>query len=363
MTVQQGMDTARARQIADGLRVQGNALSALGPQGSAMMQVLDQVWNGPDTEHFAREWNSARPQIDQAGTSLTDMANELARQAEEQDLASEGSGFGPGLPPPVPPLPPLPPLPPPPPGFFEKIGELLSDAWGWVKDGWDWIRENFPIPAWFADLIAIVDEIKDIFRKAPFLKHVFKIFGKITPFVGLAIGLWDMGEAIFRFFDEGFTKDSVLQFFEGLTGAIAGGLGIAAIFATGTIVGAPAGVVLGALALVFGGISIGIGIYRDYDEEIDAFVQEAWPYIEPHLPGMPLPLPQFPPPTIPVPEMPEGPGMPNPYPAPTIPDWPGMPTPTVPDLGWPQVPSLPSLPELPGLPKPTLPSLPLPGLW
>lgn len=365
MSVAEGMETGRARSIADQLRSQGSVIGDVAARGSAMMSVLEDVWQGPDVEQFAREWGSARPQLDRAEQLVRDMGEELARQAEDQDRASEGSGIGPGSPqlpklPGLPDFPGLPGLPKLPsfPDIFGVIGDLLKGAW-------DFLRSSaYSIPALLADALAWADEAFQVLKNLKWLKWLslpLKLLGRVTPFIGAVLGLWDMGEAIYRWFTEGFSKDSVLQFFQGLTGTIAGGLGIAAIFATGTILGAPAGLVLGALALVFGGISIGIGIYREFDDEIDAAAKWAWDNgliggpLNPNspLPGFPLPLPQFPPPTIP------GPG---------LPDWPGAPTPTVPQLPIPNLPGIPtptfpSLPSLPGLPKPSFPGIPMPRLW
>lgn len=364
MTVEQGMDTARARGIADQLGTQGSALDAIGAQGSAMMQLLNDVWSGPDTEQFAREWQSARPRIDRAGQALTDMGRELRRQADQQDVASEGAGLGPGGPtPPGLPLPPIPPLPiprlPSLPDIFAKVNEIIADIVGFVRS---WIA----VPMWVSDLFTWLDEAFKIFRNSPLTRLIFKGLGRVTPFLSAVLGLWDIGESIYRFFTEGFTKDSVLQFFQGLTGTIGAGLGIAALFAGGTIIGLPAAAVLGAGALIFGAISIGIGIYREFDDEIDQFVRDNEEIIRWALrpgpigtPGFPLPMPQFPPPTVPVPELPDWPGAPNPtIPVPELPSLPGIPTPT-----FPGVPSLPGMPSIPTLPKPALPGLPIPKLW
>lgn len=365
MTVEHGMDTARARSIAGQLRKHGSALDTLGAQGSAMMQLLDDVWNGPDGEHFAREWQSARPQIDHAGRAVADLGQELVRQADEQDLASEASGLGPGFPtPPVLPLPPIPKLPSLP-DVFGAIQDILGSVWDFLRGF------AYSIPVFISDVLGLLDEWTTILKNSKWLKWLslpLKILGKVTPFISAVVGLWDLGESIYRFFTEGFSKDSVLQFFQGLTGTIGPGLGIAALFATGTIFGAPAGLVLGIGAAIFGGISIAIGIYREFDEEIDAAAKWAWdhgliggPLLNPNAPGpgFPLPLPQFPPPTVPVPEWPTGPGAPTPtIPWPQPPSLPGIPTPT-----FPKVPSLPALPDLPTLPKPTFPGVPVPRLW
>lgn len=371
MSVAEGMDTGRARSVAGALRSQSSVLGDIAARGSAMMNVLEDVWQGPDVEQFAREWGSARPQLDRAEQLVRDMGEELTRQAEDQDRASDGEGFGPGEPriPPIPKLPDLPQLPKLPrlpsfPDIFGVIGDLLKGAWDFLRSF------AYSIPALLADALAWADEAFQVLKNLKWLKWLslpLKLLGRATPFIGAVLGQWDMLVAIHRWFSEGFSKDSVLQYFQGVTGTIAGGLGIAAIFATGTILGVPAGVALGVLALVFGGISIGIGIYREFDDEIDAAAKWAWDNgliggpLNPNspLPGWPLPLPQFPPPTIPVPRLPDWPGAPTPtIPPLPIPSLPGIPTPTFPSL-----PGIPTLPGVPSLPKPSFPGIPMPRLW
>lgn len=376
MTVEQGMDTDRARSVSDGLTAQGHALDTLAVQGSAMMQVLEGAWGGPDSEHFSTQWSAARPAIDRAAQSVTDMGRELLRQAEQQDLASARSEFGPTPPPmpkdgePVPlpdvptgPFPPFPPLPPMP-DIFDTIKEIVGGVIDTLRSWW------FGAGAWFAGLLSDIDDALKFLARSPIVRLIFKGLGRVTPILGLVLGLWDLGQSIYRFFTEGFTKDSVLQFFQGLTGTAAAVLGIAALFASGTIIGLPAAPVLLVLAGVLGAISIGIGIYRAFDDEIDAAVKGlapyVWPIIKPYVFGdRELPIPTEPAP-YPGPRMPEGPGMPAPYPGPQMPEGPGMPAPypgpelpkgpgmPTPNGGggrspWPGMPSLPSIPGIGGL--------------
>ena len=228
MSVAEGMDTGRARSVAGTLRSQSSVLGDIAARGSSMMGLLEDVWQGQDVEQFAREWSSARPQLDRAEQLVRDMGEELTRQADDQDRASDGEGFGPGEPriPTIPKLPDLPQLPKLPrlpsfPDIFGAIGDFLKGAWDFLRSF------AYSIPAFFSDLLGWADEAFNALKNLKWLKWLslpLKLLGKVTPFVGAILGLWDMGESIYRWFTEGFSKDSVLQFFQGLTGTIAGGL-------------------------------------------------------------------------------------------------------------------------------------------
>lgn len=263
MTVTDGMDTARARAIADQLKSQGSALAGLGVQGTVLMRTLDEVWGGPDAEQFSREWQAARPALARSSNHLTEAGHELTRQANEQDRTSEAGGAsGPldgGVRRGHPFITGAPQLPPMIPGFRSSDP---ARVWDTVKDVWDTVTS--PI---FGFVQTVVDEaiskLEDI-KRFRWLSRAARIWGVAGGVVSYLFGQWDMAQAVYRFFTEGPSWDGALQFAEGFFGWLSGGLGIAAIFATGTIFGAPAGLVLGALALGAGLISLGLGVIREY---------------------------------------------------------------------------------------------------
>ncbi|MEK4241305.1 hypothetical protein NYE39_04765 [Janibacter sp. FSL W8-0316] len=280
MTVTDGMDTARARVVATQLKHQGAVLAGIGTQGSALADVLKDVWGGPDAEKFAREWQAARPALNRSSRDLDEVANELTRQADEQDGASEGGpgrgaaagdGGGPGRAPwhggrtpeldgrPGPTDPFAHPL-----GAAPAAWEAITDT---LKDVWEIYTSPF-----FGLAQMVVDEVVGyVVDKLEKLDGRFKILGKLAKIAGVAggylsmiFGQVDMVQAVWRLFTEGPSVDGVLQFFEGLTGWLSGGLAIAAVFAGGTILGAPAGIVLGGAAAILAVISLGIGVVREY---------------------------------------------------------------------------------------------------
>lgn len=93
--ISEGMDVARGRQISVLLHGQGQRLSALSSEGSGLLRALEQVWEGPDSETFARDWSVAERQAHVCSDRLTTFADLLRRQADEQEGASEGEGLTP----------------------------------------------------------------------------------------------------------------------------------------------------------------------------------------------------------------------------------------------------------------------------
>lgn len=237
------------------------------------------------------------------------MGRELERQADEQVAVSEGVGGGTGMSVPAgQPVASLPRLPvtqlPSLPDVFSKVGEIL-------KTVWDNFTSWFSYPAWISDLMEWLDEAFQVLQKYPLLRMLFKGLGKVTPVISVVIGLVDIGVAITRWSTEG--DDAGLQLFEGILTALSGGLGIAALFAAGSVVGIPLAVVLGAASLIVGYYSIVVGILRDLHARDPDFLPEHPEVFESGLPhhrkgllglnalplrpppslSSPLPLPKF----------------------------------------------------------------------
>lgn len=100
MTVRQGMDSARVRQVAGDLETQVNKLNDILTRGRASADVLQANWSGDDGQQLLVRWRTdAAKQLGAAGEMLRDRARELRRQADDQDGTSgEGGGSGPGGP-------------------------------------------------------------------------------------------------------------------------------------------------------------------------------------------------------------------------------------------------------------------------
>lgn len=151
MSIAEGMDVERVRQIADSLGRSGDQLREVQGAGSASMRVLAGTWEGTDVEHFADRWGTSAGQLEAAAQALRDAHAELLRQADSQEDASGGSGGsgGGGLPESVDEL------------FDDPFGDgddggggwglpdpfgALDDAWDWVsdrgEDAWEWATET-----------------------------------------------------------------------------------------------------------------------------------------------------------------------------------------------------------------------------
>lgn len=99
MTVNEGMDVARARQIALQLHHEADRLTDVSVQGTAGMGVLQEAWSGTDSHGFQQQWVAAERLVHDCSGHLTRFAESLTRQAADQeDASSGGSGVAPSSP-------------------------------------------------------------------------------------------------------------------------------------------------------------------------------------------------------------------------------------------------------------------------
>lgn len=97
MSLDQGMDPGRVRQIASGLDSEIIRLGEIVAAGTTSADVLVSNWDGPDGQELIVRWRSqAAKQIGAATELLRETARELRRQADQQDAASNGTGPGGG---------------------------------------------------------------------------------------------------------------------------------------------------------------------------------------------------------------------------------------------------------------------------
>lgn len=98
MTVQQGMDSARVREIASRLDIEVTRLGEVLGKGNTSAGILAANWGGDDGQDLLVRWRTeAARQIDAATVTLRAASTRLRQQAEEQDTASgETSGGSPG---------------------------------------------------------------------------------------------------------------------------------------------------------------------------------------------------------------------------------------------------------------------------
>ncbi|WP_461187310.1 hypothetical protein [Arthrobacter sp. Z4-13] len=213
--------------------------------------VQSSVWKGTDGDRFRSEWSSTlRPMLSKASESLRSQSTSLLKHADEQEQASGGGSDSPAVPS----------------GSGGSTGSGAGSrpdrTWGdaftdpdyqHAPSGIEWLLEKFGVGDGDAAsgiataLLFVADKFNWNLELAQVQAGVSKFFdfmkgaGKVLGVLGGAIGVLDVLSGI-----EG--KDP----FRIADGLIGGGLSVAALLATGTIVGAPAGVVLGGLALGWG---------------------------------------------------------------------------------------------------------------
>ena len=92
MSVHEGMDVARVRQIASQLQRSSENLVNIGTQGRGQLSVLSGAWSGPDLDGFTGSWRGAEQTLAGASQTLQALGQELAVQAGDQEEGSSGAG-------------------------------------------------------------------------------------------------------------------------------------------------------------------------------------------------------------------------------------------------------------------------------
>ncbi|WP_433954958.1 WXG100 family type VII secretion target [Janibacter indicus] len=228
MTVTDGMDVERVRSIAQQLLSQSTKIDDVRSSGEGQIGVLEGAWSGPDLKKFEDGWDSAMPQLDHAGQALRNFGRELARQANDQEKASDGVGGRTGVPV----------VPPGKSGegqslldrIVKGIGNALKGLWDAFSGAVDWVKDNIwtplGIPLILKDIVEGLRKVADDFKKwtddlvakagkwfdetfpkllkwgeklAPvgkFLAKFGKVFGKIIPGAGVFFWAWDMKDLV-----------------------------------------------------------------------------------------------------------------------------------------------------------------------
>lgn len=92
MSLQQGMDVARVREVAQQLLASGEKIATIGQSGRSQLSVLAGAWEGPDLAAFEGEWQSAEQSLSDAGRRVRAYGDLLTEQADQQDQASGADG-------------------------------------------------------------------------------------------------------------------------------------------------------------------------------------------------------------------------------------------------------------------------------
>lgn len=91
MTVSDGMDTGRVREIATRLRDQGELLVDVSERGRASLGIIEESWAGADLLAFSGLWAGAERATHSAADRMREFAQLLERQAGDQDGTSRGT--------------------------------------------------------------------------------------------------------------------------------------------------------------------------------------------------------------------------------------------------------------------------------
>ncbi|WP_457963064.1 hypothetical protein M1E17_16485 [Arthrobacter sp. D1-29] len=243
-----GADIEQLRTLSKTMGQSGSRLKTVESTVNSLVQSA--AWKGADGDRFRSEWTSSlRPMLSRTSESLESQSQLLLKHADEQDQASNsgrgaasspapsgagdpGNGSGPernwgdaftdpdyehapgGIQ-----------------WLLEKAGVNDGSAASSIANALKFAADKF---SWNLELAQVEAGVSKFFG---FMGHA----GKVLGVLGGAIGVLDVLSGIDN-------KDP----FRIADGVIGGGLSVAAVLATGTIVGAPAGVVLGGLALGWG---------------------------------------------------------------------------------------------------------------
>lgn len=97
MNVQQGMDTARIREIAAQLTTEANRLDDVLDRGNSSAGILQGNWEGDDGQALLVRWRTtAVKQLGEATETLRQVARTMKEQATDQDTTSKEVGGGSG---------------------------------------------------------------------------------------------------------------------------------------------------------------------------------------------------------------------------------------------------------------------------
>lgn len=96
MSLAEGMDPERVRLISVQLDHLAERTSDVQTQGSAMIRILEDAWGGADMEGFLVDWSALEPRLADTSGGLRSAAQQLDREADQQDDASKGSRAGRG---------------------------------------------------------------------------------------------------------------------------------------------------------------------------------------------------------------------------------------------------------------------------
>lgn len=236
-----GADVAQMRDLAKTMTLSGRQLDNVSK--SLHTAVSQTGWHGPDSDKFRQQWATRlRPVLRSAGASIEEASKLLSAQADEQETASADTGGG------------APNGQPDSPSADKDWSDVFTDPnYQHAPGGIQFMMDKF-FGADGAATAGMVNALKfaadkfgwnlslaDLKTQMPKLFTAMKWAGRALGVVGVFLGGLDIWSGIEN-------KDP----FRVADGSISAALSIAAIAATATGVGAPVGIAIGAVGLVWG---------------------------------------------------------------------------------------------------------------
>lgn len=196
--------------------------------------VNSQVWLGATADRYRQEWNGRhRSALQRAAAVLESNDRRLRSNADQQRRASAADGVNVGA------------LAT---GFYGLAPSALLGVgsvidWASVADLLGWVGN-------LDDLLGLISRLSG--TKMPDLMMGLKVLGPVLSGLGMLVSAHDLF-AVSEGYDGAFRA---VESSSDVLGIVAGGLGVAAAFATGTILGAPAAPVLVLAAVALGGTAL-----------------------------------------------------------------------------------------------------------
>ncbi len=235
-----GMDVEGVERTATRFRTAARRIELLEREVDAIVGQLRGRWVGPGAQRFFDAWQSTyRPTCRRLGDDVERLASKLDAQAFDQTVTSatnngtEAWAYR-----------------------FTHVADWagFGDVWDAFSDGWDGVSFVTNVLGVVLPIAGIVENLAPlggstwryagwVYDVTESVLHVAEI-GRVLPVIGIGM---DTISAVDHLFDDGrFNANGIDNaLFDG-TAAVLGG---AALVASGSVVGLPAGVVLGGLAV------------------------------------------------------------------------------------------------------------------
>jgi WXG100 family type VII secretion target len=89
MTLSQGMDIQRVREIAAQLKKDARTLDGVQSRIQNAVNRMGENWHGADASRFISDWNSHSKKLTTAASDITAMSKVCDRNADQQEAASK----------------------------------------------------------------------------------------------------------------------------------------------------------------------------------------------------------------------------------------------------------------------------------